>query len=156
MGRVRDDQEVEEHRANSRFAQTDYSTFDSEIVDKHVETFYCLWCGQYALVMESRLNQCAKREADDAFAVDIKHQIVKFPGITMDGGMKVIKRDNGKKLELQHTMNCKSCSLPIAYRHCKDINQCKRIFVLQDAVSNDPTCVERKIEEYKQMMAALK
>ena len=103
--------------------------------------------------MECRLRDCAKREADSAFCIDIQHQIAKFPGIVVDGPLKIIEKE-GDKLEVQYTMACQQCALPIAYRHHKNINS--RIFVLQDAISNDPTCVEKKIAEYKQMMAIAK
>ena len=145
----------EEYRQNARFAQTDYSSFDSEIVDRPVETYYCSHCGNYILVMECRLRDCAKRKADHALCIDIKNQVCKWPGLIVDGPMKVLQRE-GDKLELQYTMPCQQCSLPIAYRHQKNIQQCTRMFVLHDAISNDPTALEKKIKELKQTLAMLK
>ena len=102
--------------------------------------------------MECRLKDCPKRKADDAICTDIKQQVCKFPGIIIDGPLKIIKKDNDK-LELQYYSTCQQCSLPIAYRHQKDIKQCKRIFVLNDALSNDPTCVQKKVQELQQVLA---
>lgn len=102
--------------------------------------------------MECRLKDCAKRKADDAICIDIKQQVCKFPGLIIDGPLKIIqKKDN--KLELQYIMKCQQCSLPIGYRHNKDIKQCKRIFILNDAISNDPTCFQNKIQELQQVLA---
>lgn len=105
--------------------------------------------------MECRLKDCPKRKADDAICIDIKQQVCKLPGVIIDGELKIINKENNK-LELQYIMNCKQCSLPIGYRHKKNIKQCKRIFVLNDAISNDPTCVQKKIQELKQVLAFAK
>ena len=107
-----------------------------------------MWCGNYCIVMECRLNDCAQRKRDGAFGVDVKNQVCKFLGLQAEGHIKVLQRD-GDKLELEYTMNCRQCSLPIAYRHQKNIKQCERIFVLQDAISNDQTCAQQKIQEFK-------
>eukprot|EP01084_Bolivina_argentea_P137236 241702_1 len=122
--RLRDEKEIEEYRQNARFAQTDYSSFDSKIIDKPIETYYCCYCANYCLVMECRLKDCPKRKADNAFCVDIKNQVCKFPGIVIDGPLKTIAKEKDQ-LELQYTMTCKQCSLPIAYRHTNNIKQKK-------------------------------
>eukprot|EP01084_Bolivina_argentea_P094629 170126_1 len=153
--RLRDEKEIEEYRQNARFAQTDYSSFDSEIIDRPIETYYCCYCGNYCLVMECRLKDCAKRKSDNSFCIDIKNQVCKFPGVIIDGELKIFERDNNK-LELQYIMSCQQCSLPIAYRHCKNIKESNRIFVLFDAISNDPTCLQKKIQEYKHVIAIAK
>lgn len=149
-------------------------------MDRPVETYYCSHCGNYILVMECRLRDCAKRKADESLCIDINNQVCKWyvlcsfgsnmmccvmsislmlglhsPGMIVDGPMKVLERDNDK-LELQYIMPCQQCSLPIAYRHHKNIGQCKRIFVLNDAISNDPTALQKKIKELKQSLALVK
>mmetsp|Transcript_74103 Transcript_74103/g.118052 ORF Transcript_74103/g.118052 Transcript_74103/m.118052 type:complete len:216 (-) Transcript_74103:173-820(-) len=153
--RIRDDKEIEEYRQNARFAQTDYSSFDSEVVDRPIETYYCCFCGNYCLVMECRLKDCAQRFADDAYGVDIVNQVCKFPGIVIGSQLKVMQKANDK-LEIQYMMSCQQCSLPIAYRHYQDIKQCPRIFVFNDSISNDPTCVQKKIYQLKQTLSFAK
>ena len=101
--------------------------------------------------MECGLNDCAKRKSDNSYAIDIINQLCKFPGLIINGNTKIIERDNNK-LEIQYTMLCKQCSLPVAYRHKKNISQCKRIFALFDSISTDPTCFQNKIEQLKQTL----
>jgi len=91
--RLKDEKEFEEYRQNARFAQTDYSSFDSEIVDRPVEMYYCSHCGHYCMVTETSLNDCLIRNIDTSFVLDIKNQIFRMPGL-YDGSKIILKRLN--------------------------------------------------------------
>lgn len=189
--RLKDEKEFEEYRQNARFAQTDYSSFDSEIMDRPVETYYCSHCGRYCMVTETSLNDCLIRNADNSYVLDIKNQIFRTPGL-YEGSKIILKRpysvqpntndnnnnnnttnevemknmndnithENGNKikyrLEIQYRLHCCSCCLPIAYRHNADMSQCNRIFILNDALSNDPLTFQKKISELKSAFAIAK
>ncbi|ETO29970.1 hypothetical protein RFI_07152 [Reticulomyxa filosa] len=174
----------EQYRQNARFAQTDYSSFDSEVADKYLERYWCAHCGRFAMVMETSLFDCLIRKQDESYCVDISTQVFRTPGL-YEGGVKVLRRqcvvhvpadtgDNKAKekeldnaaeatvektveaLEIQYRMNCRSCALPILYRHKSDRNSCNRVFVFNDALSNDPTVVTQKIEMLKESLAIAK
>jgi len=105
--RLKDEKEFEEYRQNARFAQTDYSSFDSEIVDRPVETYYCSHCGRYCMVTETSLNDCLIRNIDGAYVLDIRNQIFRMPGL-YDGSRIILKRlcndDNNKnEIDMKNT-----------------------------------------------------
>ena len=191
--RMRMDQESD-GRTYARFAQTDYSSFDSEVIDQNVVTYYCCYCGNYCIATESQLTDCPLRKTDESHVLDISNQIFRSPGLYFDTRkekIKVIRRkcqiqvkkekekekqeeknkekekdkekdntDNDntnfeivtktiEKLEVQYRFFCQSCDLPVAYCHVADRNKCKRIFIINDALSNDPTMVQQKIRQLK-------
>jgi len=57
---------------------------------------------------------------------------------------------------MQYRMHCCLCCLPIAYRHDPDISHSNRIFILNDALSNDPLTFQKKISELKNTFAVAK
>lgn len=116
--------------------------------------------------MESRLKDCVTRKTDNSFCVDIKQQIFRYTGVYFESKPIIFKRDivindkdnkkNYYKLEIIWTINCKQCGLTIGYKHEKDINKCTRIFIFEDAISNDPMIVHTKIAELQQSLAIAK
>jgi len=74
--------------------------------------YYCLYCGQNALILDCALESLPKRKTDGSAVIEAKTHMYK---LTLDKGEhKLIKRSGG--LERQYRLNCSKCELPIAYQ----------------------------------------
>ncbi|XP_075151285.1 STING ER exit protein [Haematobia irritans] len=89
--------------------------------------YYCL-CGKLALILDCTLEKLPLRRTDGARVIDGRKHAHKLT--YHDGDIVYIKRRE-KGIEKQYRFNCKSCKLPIYYRH--DPNS-ENTFVLHHAL----------------------
>uniref|UniRef100_A0A1B0ACE5 STING ER exit protein n=1 Tax=Glossina pallidipes TaxID=7398 RepID=A0A1B0ACE5_GLOPL len=75
--------------------------------------YYCL-CGKLALILDCNIEKLPLRRTDGARVIDGKIHAHK---LTYQEGETVYIRRKAKGIEKQLRYNCKSCNLPIYYRH---------------------------------------
>ncbi|KAI8117606.1 UPF0428 protein [Lucilia cuprina] len=75
--------------------------------------YYCL-CGKLALILDCSIEKLPLRRTDGARVIDGKHHAHK---LTYQDGEIIYIRRKEKGIEKQYRYNCKSCNLPIYYRH---------------------------------------
>ncbi|KAM7354376.1 STING ER exit protein [Cochliomyia hominivorax] len=75
--------------------------------------YYCL-CGKLALILDCSIEKLPLRRTDGARVIDGKYHAHK---LTYQEGETVYIRRKEKGIEKQYRFNCKSCNLPIYYRH---------------------------------------
>ena len=169
----------EQYRHRARFVQSDYSTFDSHVSDRLLIRYYCTHCGNFCGVMESRLQSAAVRRLDCSRCIDISTQVIKLSGIEKskkkDKSVIKLRSSDGYKLEIRYHLQCKKCHLPVAYVHNEpieseesdsdeldseesmsrmiDLSNCSRLFVLDDALSDDPTAFSSKIDQLSRVLS---
>ncbi|GAX83996.1 hypothetical protein CEUSTIGMA_g11421.t1 [Chlamydomonas eustigma] len=106
-------------------------TFTSEDAPKSGEdtlyVYYCKYSGKHAFTIDVDINKLPKRRTDGAKIADLDKYYVKL--YTTDGGMKLIKRKDGK-IDRQFRLNIGK--LPIAYKSSQDG---KLLYILDNAVS---------------------
>mmetsp|Transcript_23431 Transcript_23431/g.51441 ORF Transcript_23431/g.51441 Transcript_23431/m.51441 type:complete len:241 (-) Transcript_23431:392-1114(-) len=106
-------------------------TFTSEDAPKTTEgqlfVYYCKYSGKHAFTLDGDLGKMPKRRTDGSRIVDTQNHHVKL--YTSDGGVKLIKRKDGK-IERQHRLNVGK--LPVAYKSSEDGQY---LYVLDNAVS---------------------
>lgn len=101
--------------------------------EKPLNIYYCL-CGRLSLILDCSIEKLPLRKTDGARVIDAAHRAHK---LSYDSGDTVhIRRDAG--IEKQYRLNCKSCNLPVYYRHSPESNV---TFILKRAL------VKRKNEK---------
>ncbi|EDW03210.1 STING ER exit protein [Drosophila grimshawi] len=85
--------------------------------EKPLNIYYCL-CSKMSLILDCTLDQLPLREADNARVIDANDHANK---LTFNPAPKMIYiRRKGKGIEKQYRYKCRSCSLPLYYRHSSD------------------------------------
>lgn len=109
-------------------------TYASEENDDvgQLTVYYCLYCGQNALILDCALESLPKRRTDGSSVIETSKHMHK---LTLEKGEnKLIKRSGG--LERQYRSNCSKCELPVAYQSERENPQ--HIFILDGSLSAQP------------------
>ncbi|XP_030377105.1 UPF0428 protein CG16865 [Scaptodrosophila lebanonensis] len=110
--------------------------------EKPLNIYYCL-CDKMALILDCTLEQLPLREVDNARVIDANDHANK---LTYNTAYKTIYiHRKGKGIEKQYRYKCRSCNLPLYYRHNPDSHV---TFVLQNAL------VRNKGENLAQILSA--
>lgn len=102
--------------------------------------YYCLYCGETAVILDSSLETLPKRSTDASAVLETKQHMYKL--MLEKGEQKLIKRQGG--YERQYRLNCKKCELPIAYQCVKD--KPEHIFLLDGGLSAQPKVSMTQVE----------
>ncbi|XP_073822005.1 STING ER exit protein [Musca autumnalis] len=81
--------------------------------DSPLNIYYCL-CGKLSLILNCSLEKLPLRRTDGARVINGKQHAHKLT--YLEGGIEYIRRKE-KGIEKQYRFNCKSCKLPLYYRH---------------------------------------
>ncbi|KAH8377061.1 hypothetical protein KR093_003208 [Drosophila rubida] len=85
--------------------------------EKPLNIYYCL-CGKMSLILDCALNHLPLREVDNARVIDTNDHANK---LTFNPAPQIIYiRRKGKGIEKQYRYKCRTCSLPLYYRHSND------------------------------------
>jgi len=94
--------------------------------EKPLNIYYCL-CGQMTLILDCSTEKLPLRKTDGARVIDAAHHAHK---ITCEADETIyIRREAG--IEKQYRFKCKTCNLPLYYRHSADP---KVTFIIKRAV----------------------
>ncbi|KAJ3040850.1 hypothetical protein HK097_002446 [Rhizophlyctis rosea] len=88
-------------------ASTDEPQKDSQ----KLHTYYCLYCGEFVLIIDKHLRKLPRRKTDNAYIIDRTKHTSKLHLAT--GPTRFVRRDN--LYEKQHRYHCPKCALPVAY-----------------------------------------
>jgi len=134
-----EEKERAEQEATRRRWEKQYSSEDSEVRGKESElnTYYCAYCGNFSLILDTTLELLPMRKADGAMVIDEAKRAFKFS--VAPGPEKLIKRDNG--LERQHRLNCKQCGLFLMYRSGPMGAPSKFTYICSGALTIDPRSI---------------
>jgi len=116
-----------------------YASEENEDVTQLL-VYYCLYCGETAVILDSALESLPKRKTDASAVLETKEHMFKM--MLDKGEQKLIKRKNG--YERQFRLNCKKCELPIAYQSVKD--KPEHIFMLDGSLSANPKVSMKQVE----------
>jgi len=94
--------------------------------------YYCLYCGQTALILDKSLETLPRRKTDASAVIETKNHMYKV--MLEKGENKLIKRSGG--FERQYRLNCTKCELPIAYQSVKENPE--HVFLLDGSLSAQP------------------
>jgi len=108
-----------------------YASEENDDVTQLV-VYYCLYCGQTAVILDTTLESLPKRKTDASAVLETKGHKNKL--MLEKGEQKLIKRSGG--YERQFRLNCAKCELPIAYQSKKELPE--HVFLLDGALSIQP------------------
>lgn len=89
--------------------------------------YYCKYSGRHAFTIDADISKMPRRRTDGSRVVNLDEHNIKL--YTSDGGMRLIKRENGT-IERQYRLNIGK--LPIAYKSDLESNL---LYVMDNAVS---------------------
>lgn len=109
-------------------------TYASEENDDvgQLTVYYCLYCGQNALIIDAALESLPTRKTDRSAVIEDKAHMYRL--LLEKGEHKLIKRSGG--FERQFRLNCSKCDLPIAYQCEREQPRC--VFLLDGSLSAQP------------------
>ncbi|XP_034098663.1 STING ER exit protein [Drosophila nasuta] len=85
--------------------------------EKPLNIYYCL-CGKMSLILDCAITQLPLREVDNARVIDTNDHANK---LTFNPAPQIIYiRRKEKGIEKQYRYKCRSCNLPLYYRHNND------------------------------------
>jgi hypothetical protein len=108
-----------------------YASEENEDVSQLL-VYYCLYCGQTALILDAALDTLPRRKTDGSAVIETKRHMHKV--MLEKGENKLIKRSGG--FERQYRLNCTKCELPIAYQSVKENPEA--VFILDGSLSAQP------------------
>lgn len=148
----KEQEEREQEEKSRRRWERNYTSEDSGLNDDSFFTFYCSFCGHYAIIVDCDIGKLPKRGSDGSFVLDETKHV--FKRQMNDGQTKVIRRDKG--VEKQYRFHCKECDLPLCYRSAPKDKDSKYSYFIKDALTNDPKTVVQKVKEVEQAQAVLR
>eukprot|EP01083_Nonionella_stella_P157093 509569_1 len=150
--KLRAEKEQEEEEKTHRFTQTNYSSRDSGVTEGGgLHTFYCSHCGAFCMITDTTLNVLPQRSTDKAFALEEEKYLFR-PELVKQNDPVCIRR--GSKIEKQFRMHCKGCDLVIGYRSVPHKQPTQFLYLLSDALSDDPIEAKHKIDALRRKLEA--
>jgi len=116
-----------------------YASEENEDVSQLL-VYYCLYCGETALILDSALENLPKRSTDASAVLETKTHMHKI--MLEKGEQKLIKRNGG--YEQQYRLNCSKCELPIAYQSVKETPE--YVFFLDGSLSAQPKVSFKQVD----------
>ena len=122
-----------EQEKSVRKWDNNYSSETSDVKEDGLTICYCKHCGQYSLVLDSRLERLPIRKSDGSRVVNKNTVVCKLNMV--EGQTKLIKRKKG--IERQYRWCCKLCGLPLCYRSAPGQSG-KYTYIVEGALTDDP------------------
>ncbi|KAH6572848.1 hypothetical protein BASA50_009524 [Batrachochytrium salamandrivorans] len=104
------------------------SEYDPDNDRDGLNVYYCSFCGEYILIIDTLLDKVPQRTTDKAFILDEDKRTVRFH--TVQGKTVLIQR--ATVFERQQRQNCPGCGLVICYT---PNSKSKYTYVLEGAVT---------------------
>eukprot|EP01079_Euglenida_sp_SAG-EU17-18_P002501 gene2501-3248_t len=101
------------------------------LCESDIVTYYCVYCGEYVVILDLVLELLRRRKTDGSFAVDPLRQTHKH---NMSEGAKLLIR-RSKGAEMQYMWRCKGCHLDVAYQPVPWDQKSDLMYFLPGAIS---------------------
>ncbi|KAH8335919.1 hypothetical protein KR074_006044 [Drosophila pseudoananassae] len=89
--------------------------------EKPLNIYYCL-CNKMALILDCSLEQLPLREIDNARVINASEHANKLTYNPTPRMIYIKRKSRGNAIEKQYRYKCRSCNLPLYYRHSPDSN----------------------------------
>ncbi|KAH8276046.1 hypothetical protein KR026_001722 [Drosophila bipectinata] len=89
--------------------------------EKPLNIYYCL-CNKMALILDCSLEQLPLREIDNARVINATEHANKLTYNPTPRMIYIKRKSRGNAIEKQYRYKCRSCNLPLYYRHSPDSN----------------------------------
>ncbi|EDV32008.1 uncharacterized protein Dana_GF14258 [Drosophila ananassae] len=89
--------------------------------EKPLNIYYCL-CNKMALILDCSLEQLPLREVDNARVINATEHANKLTYNPTPRMIYIKRKSRGNAIEKQYRYKCRSCNLPLYYRHSPDSN----------------------------------
>ncbi|XP_052852214.1 STING ER exit protein [Drosophila gunungcola] len=87
--------------------------------EKPLNIYYCL-CNKMALILDCTLDQLPLREVDNARVINANDHANKLTYNPTPKMIYIKRKSRGNAIEKQYRYKCRSCNLPLYYRHSPD------------------------------------
>ncbi|KAH8393558.1 UPF0428 protein CG16865 [Drosophila serrata] len=87
--------------------------------EKPLNIYYCL-CSKMALILDCTLDQLPLREVDNARVINANEHANKLTYNPTPKMLYIKRKSRGNAIEKQYRYKCRSCNLPLYYRHSPD------------------------------------
>ncbi|XP_017047738.1 STING ER exit protein [Drosophila ficusphila] len=87
--------------------------------EKPLNIYYCL-CNKMALILDCTLDQLPLRELDNARVINANDHANKLTYNPTPKMIYIKRKSRGNAIEKQYRYKCRSCNLPLYYRHSPD------------------------------------
>ncbi|XP_033162440.1 UPF0428 protein CG16865 [Drosophila mauritiana] len=87
--------------------------------EKPLNIYYCL-CNKMALILDCTLEQLPLREVDNARVINANDHANKLTYSPTPRMVYIKRKSRGNGIEKQYRYKCRSCTLPLYYRHSPD------------------------------------
>ncbi|XP_017154774.2 UPF0428 protein CG16865 [Drosophila miranda] len=87
--------------------------------EKPLNIYYCL-CNKMALILDCTLDQLPLREVDNARVINANEHANKLTYNPTPKVLYIRRKGRGNAIEKQYRYKCRSCDLPLYYRHNPD------------------------------------
>ncbi|EGF77882.1 hypothetical protein BATDEDRAFT_91130 [Batrachochytrium dendrobatidis JAM81] len=104
------------------------SEYDPDNDKDGLNVYYCSFCGEYVLILDTLIEKVPQRKTDKAYILDEDQRVVRFH--TVPGNTILIQRSTA--FERQQRQNCPGCGLTVCYT---PNDSSKYVYVLDGALT---------------------
>eukprot|EP00397_Hematodinium_sp_SG-2012_P046737 GEMP01052923.1.p1 GENE.GEMP01052923.1~~GEMP01052923.1.p1 ORF type:complete len:199 (+),score=43.00 GEMP01052923.1:18-614(+) len=126
---------------------TNYTSEDSFVKTKKLNTYYCSICGAYSLILQDSLAEIPFRRTDQSYVIN-ESEYHKRNVDYADKSTNIRRKDG---VEVQYRMFCRDCKQPMGYRLALKSEESPHSYFWKDAlVQSQALCAAFKKQQPQQ------